>query len=399
MGFIRQLTGVRFFAAFWVLLYHYQPALATAGVLPPGVHDVLRVGSLGVDLFFTLSGFILTYTYLAKLGPALKARAAGHFLWLRLARIYPVHFVMLNIAGLAVIAAALTGESNAASKDWLTPWEYIKQLLLIQEWGPDPARGWNFIAWSLSMEWLAYLLFPLMALVLWRIKYRLPAWGLALGAFLCLTPLLVIGFRATNDISQDPYLTGGWNSSFRILTEFVAGGFVYLVVRKLSESNGPSRMVRRVSLILTWAVPVLIVVLSIGLGNVGSLQWPGLANEAPKFYVSIIPFLVIWIGALALSDTGPATFLSHRWVVLGGFISYSLYMVHIVWYGLWRQGMRLIGINGGPLYLLGVIALIVMAIVFAYLMWRFVEEPAREWLRKKVGAPVKPIEEASEGVR
>ena len=36
----------------------------------------------------------------------------------------------------------------------------------MQEWGPEPQRGWNFVAWSLSMEWLAYLIFPLLVLLL-----------------------------------------------------------------------------------------------------------------------------------------------------------------------------------------------------------------------------------------
>lgn len=389
--FIRQLTGVRFVAAFWVVLYHYQPALATAGVLVPLLHEVLRVGSLGVDLFFTLSGFILTHTYLTKLGPKVQAKSAGHFLWLRLARIYPVHFVMLNVAGLAVLAASLAGSGDARARDWLNPISYIKQLLLIQEWGPDPSRGWNFVAWSLSMEWLAYLFFPLVALILWRVKDRLSAPALAVIAFLCLSPLLWIGFTRTND----PFLTQGWASSIRVLSEFVAGAFVYLVVRKLTLGGTPSRQVQRGALVMSWSIPLIIVLISIGLGNVGSLQYPGLPNEAPRLYVIIVPFLVAWIGALALTQRGPTTFLSTRQLVLGGFISYSLYMVHLVWFGLWRTGMSVIGINGGPIYLLGVVGLIVMAVVLAYGMWRFVEEPAREWMRSKVGAKRVPVEEAA----
>ncbi|MGA9146439.1 MAG: acyltransferase [Candidatus Nanopelagicales bacterium] len=389
--FIRQLTGVRFVAAFWVVLYHYQPALATAGVLFPLLHEVLRVGSLGVDLFFTLSGFILTHTYLTKLGPKVQGKSAGHFLWLRLARIYPVHFVMLNVAGLAVLAASLAGSGDARDRDWLNPISYLKQLLLIQEWGPDPSRGWNFVAWSLSMEWLAYLFFPFVALILWRVKDRLSAPALAVVAFLCLSPLLWIGFTRTND----PFLTQGWASSIRVLTEFISGAFVYLVVRKLTLEGDPSRNVQRGALVLSWVVPLIIVVISIGLGNIGSLQFPGLPNEAPRLYVIIVPFLVAWIGALALTNRGPTSFLSTRQLVLGGFISYSLYMVHLVWFGLWRTGMSAVGITGGPLYLLGVIGLIVMAVALAYLMWRFVEEPAREWMRSKIGVKKVPFEEAA----
>jgi peptidoglycan/LPS O-acetylase OafA/YrhL len=389
--FISQLTGVRFIAAFWVLLYHYQPAFATAGLLVPVVHEFLRIGSLGVDLFFALSGFILTYTYLEKLGPAFKARGAGRFLWLRLARIYPVHLVMLNVAGLAAIAVSLVGAGDARERDWLNPISYLKQLFLVQEWGSEPDRGWNFVAWSLSMEWFAYLFFPFIALVLWRLRDRFPAPALAVCAFISLTPLLYIGISRDND----PFLTLGWASSVRVLTEFVAGAFVYLVVRRLKQDGGgkPSRRVSRVALILSWSVPLAIVIISVVLGRIPALEYPGLPNEAPRLYVIIIPFLIVWIGALALTDRGPAAFLSHRRLVLGGFISYSLYMIHLVWFSLWRAGMSAIGIDGGPLYVIGLVGLLVMAVVFAYGMWRFVEEPAREWLRSKIGVRVEPAGE------
>jgi len=70
-------------------------------------------------------------------------------------------------------------------------------------------------------------------------------------------------------------------------------------------------------------------------------------------------------------------------------------MTHTVWYGLWRAGMKVVHINGGPLYLLGVVGLILGAIVIAWLMWKFVEEPAREWMRRRSGERPKPVEEVA----
>lgn len=387
--FIRQLTGVRFLAAAWVMLYHFQPALAASGLLLPVMHEFLRLGSVGVDLFFALSGFILTHTYLTRLGGRLTWPGSLNFWWLRLARVYPVYFVMLNVAGLAALAQGIvTGEGR---RDWMTLPSYLKQVLMIQEWGPDPSRGWNFPAWSLSMEWLAYLFFPLLVLLLWRLRDRLGPWALAGVAFLCLTPLLYIGL--TRD--DDPFLTQGWASTIRIATEFTAGSVTYLAVRKWEDSTTAGRAAR----ILAWAVPVAILVIAVVMGRIPGLQWEGLPDEAPRGYVVIIPLLVLWLGSLALSNGPPSRFLSTHTMVLGGFISYSLYLIHIVWYGLWRAGMDVLGIESRPVFALSTLFLIASTVGLAYFMWRLVEEPAREWMRSKVGVRKVPTEEAGEQAR
>jgi peptidoglycan/LPS O-acetylase OafA/YrhL len=387
--FIRQLTGVRFLAAAWVMLYHYQPALAASGLLVPVLHEFLRLGSVGVDLFFALSGFILTHTYLTRLGPRLTGAGSLNFWWLRLARVYPVYFLMLNVAGLAALAeGVVTGEGR---RDWMTFPSYLKQVFMVQEWGPDPQRGWNFPAWSLSMEWLAYLFFPLLVLLLWRLRDRFGPWALAGLAFLALTPLLYIGL--TRD--DDPFLVQGWASTIRIATEFTAGSITYLAVRKWQDSPTAAKAARA----LAWIVPVAILVIAVVMGNIDALQWEGLPDEAPRGYVVIIPLLVLWLGALALSNGRPSRFLSTHTLVLGGFISYSLYLVHIVWYGLWRAGMSAVGIESGPLYLLSTLFLIAATVGLAYLMWHRVEEPAREWMRAKIGVRKVPTEEAGEQAR
>lgn len=400
--FIRQLTGIRFVAAAWVLLYHLQGPLNQLGLLVPVFSDVLRVGRLGVDLFFALSGFILTHTYLRRLGPGLGTRRTLDFWWLRLARIYPVHLVMLVIAGLAVVAQArVTGE--ALDRDWLTPWDFIKNLLLIQEWGPNPQRGWNFVAWSLSMEWLAYLLFPLLVLLLWQLHRRMPRWVLVVAWVVALAPLIAYGLSTT-----DPYYTDNWGSTYRILTEFTAGAITYLIIVRLLPGDAmdqpPSAKVERAASILAVVLPVLVVIGAVFLGSWGPAQAGelDLAGDVeplpPYFHLLLVPFLIAWIGALALSRRGLSRFLSTRALVLGGFISYSLYMTHLVWFGLWRAGMRAVGIDGGVLYAIAVVGLIAGALLLAWLMWRFVEEPAREKMRGWVGVRRTPTEEAGEDI-
>ncbi|CAB4852055.1 unannotated protein [freshwater metagenome] len=397
--FIGQLTGVRFVAAAWVMLYHFQVPLATIGLLVPVLHEFLRVGRLGVDLFFALSGFILTHTYLTKLGPDLSWRRTRHFWWLRLARIYPVHFVMLNVAGLAVLAQATFGGADAASRDWLNPVDYLKQTLLIHEWGPNPQRGWNFPAWSLSMEWLAYLVFPVLILMLFRFHERLSTRAICAIWGGVLIPLLWYGIG----YGGDPYYISGWGSTIRILTEFTAGALTYLVVLRHwnATANGPRPRVERLATTLSVALPIAIVALSVVLGHVGSLQWstsdlpdtPNASDLPPKWHLILVPLLIAWIGALALTSRGPSRVLSKSRLVLGGYISFSLYMTHTVWYGLWRAAANAAGIKGGAIYAIAVVGLLAGAVVIAWLMWRFVEEPAREWMRRRSGERPKPLEE------
>ena len=401
--FIRQLTGIRFIAAAWVVLYHLQGPLDTIGVLViPGVGDVLRVGRLGVDLFFALSGFILTHTYLRRMGPAIKARGALDFLWLRLARIYPVHLVMIVIAGGAVVAQAkVTGD--ALDRDWLNPIDLLKNILLVQEWGANPGRGWNFVAWSLSMEWLAYLLFPLLVLLLWVLYKRVSAPILAVLWLLAMSPIVFYGLSTT-----DSYYTNNWGSTYRILTEFTAGAITYLIVCRLLPGEAmqepAASRVERLATTLTVVLPVLVIIGAIILGNLPAAQPPQVSLDPdaeplpPYFHLLLVPLLIAWIGALALSRRGIARFLSSRALVLGGFISYSLYMTHLVWFGVWRAGMKAADITGGALYTIGFIGLVLGALVIAWLMWKLVEEPAREAMRGWSGARRKPTEEAGEAI-
>lgn len=394
--FIRQLTGIRFVAAFWVLLYHLQDPLDRIGVMDiPVLTEVIRVGRLGVDLFFALSGFIITHTYLTRMGSRLAMGAAAGFWWLRLARIYPVHFVMLNIAGIAVVAQAwITGVEK--DRPWLNVGDYLRNVLLIQEWGPHPDRGWNVVAWSLSMEWLAYLVFPLLVLVLYALHRRVPTWVLVVAWWLALAPLLWRG-----SLTIDPYYTDLWGSVIRVMTEFTAGAITYLIVLRLipKDASEPTPRVERIATIVSVLMPLLVVAGAVFLGRWTMAQSPLTLNDPdaeplpPYFHLWLVPPLIVWIGALALSRRGQARWLGTDTLILGGVVSYSLYMTHLVWFGVWRAGMNAVGIESGPVYAISVVLAIAGAFVIAWLMWRIVEEPCRRLMRRLVGVrPIAPEE-------
>src|SRR5262245_37766774 len=98
---LKPLTSLRFVAAFWVLLYHFKDHLG----FELGQFGLIADGYLGVDLFFTLSGFILAHVYLTEFEGGRFGYA--RFLQNRLARVYPMHLAALAaMIGLFVVASA-----------------------------------------------------------------------------------------------------------------------------------------------------------------------------------------------------------------------------------------------------------------------------------------------------
>jgi len=160
---IRPLTALRFFAAMWVVLFHYWPKL-DVGFTP----TLVEKGYLGVELFFTLSGFILCHVYLTAFWEG-RFRY-GDFLWNRLARVYPLHLATL----LGMIALGVgAGAAGFAVDAGILSWESLPaNVLLLQAWGLAPQAAFNHPSWSISAEWFAYLTFPVSAWVAWKLRSR-----------------------------------------------------------------------------------------------------------------------------------------------------------------------------------------------------------------------------------
>ena len=165
--YVPALTGIRALAALLVLGMH------TEQNVPAGLDSLLPFfarGYLGVDFFFVLSGFIITHVYFASLASPSRS-AVQIFLWHRLIRLYPVHITVL--AGLVAIVslAHAAGFTFNNPQEW--QWnELLWQLTLLHAWGVTASPGWNAPSWSISAEWFAYLLFPLLAPALVWVRER-----------------------------------------------------------------------------------------------------------------------------------------------------------------------------------------------------------------------------------
>lgn len=165
---IRSHTGLRGIAALLVVLYHlqfgaqYRLAIETATPL-------FSRSYLFVDLFFILSGFIISYTNDADRWPSRGRKGTARFYLARWIRIYPLHIFCLSYLLLAQVAITVLFAAAGRSHGALTPatlWDLLLQALLLQAWLPQGGGGWNIPSWSISAEICAYLCFPLLAGVL-----------------------------------------------------------------------------------------------------------------------------------------------------------------------------------------------------------------------------------------
>jgi peptidoglycan/LPS O-acetylase OafA/YrhL len=379
-GEIRALSGLRIVAALWVVMFHFRPLLQMAS---PPLYDhlkpILDCGAQGVDLFFILSGFVLTWNYLDRMGGSWSTKATLHFLWLRLARVWPLYLVTMHLAALWIIFTINVGDFPSPEAASLTAINYLRQLVMVQLWFQPffDFSSWDGPAWSISAEWLAYLLFGLLVLVIFRIDRATRARGLLLLAFAAsLAPVLLL-------LGSGGQFYTPWSWLPRIVLQFTAGALACAAVRKLRPTDRVRRGYGYASLVLIAVI-------------VGALYWldahpiPTIRDDFGLVDVLFMPLVVtLAVGA----GTLPAL-LSTRLMVYGGQVSFGLYMVHELVHTTWLWIMAQYQITMAPSLgsKLVYVGLIAVAMVLAVLLFHFVEEPARMWMRRMVGERRTPVE-------
>lgn len=205
---IRSHTGLRGVAALLVVAYHLQ---YVPGHLPlEDATAFFRRSYLMVDLFFVLSGFIIAYVYDINQSTVMTAVEIKTFLQRRFIRIYPLHFVVLVV--FVVYNLTMTAVFVAAGRPAPVSWSGHSmtmlgaQFLLLNAWMPGP-NGWNIPSWSISAEFVAYLLFPLMVLC----AAKRPRISFAIMA------ALVVAFYVFCSVDGSLDVTGGVGAPLRCL--------------------------------------------------------------------------------------------------------------------------------------------------------------------------------------
>ncbi len=142
---IEQLTFTRFIAAIAIVVFHFGKEVFPFNT--DNLSFIFRQANVGVSYFFVLSGFVMIIAYGQK-----DRISPGKFLKNRFARVYPVYFFSIII--LLVYRLLSTVELDKTG--------FTLNVLLVQSWVPGKALSFNYPGWSLAVEFLFYLSFPVL---------------------------------------------------------------------------------------------------------------------------------------------------------------------------------------------------------------------------------------------
>ena len=340
-GELKALTSVRGIAAWFVVFFHIRFALD----LPEPVLHLLAKGYLAVDFFFLLSGFVIWMTWGERIRTGGFASVPG-FLQRRVARVWPLHIVMLGFG----VAIALTLQFTGRGSDQF-PWHELPlHILLLQNWGFTPHLTWNDPAWSISCELAAYLLFPLLALAVdWR---RIASWGViaAIAALLGLLHMIFAGTGATA-LGQEITRLG----LIRCVLEFAAGTAIAALWLRWRES---------------WRTPALA---SFALALAFATGW---ALGLPETFAAPAVFGALLLG-LALTSARPGNPLEAAPIHYLGEISYATYLSHyLLWFAFKLAFVEDAHAVGWPL----VAGFLLIVLLASMALYHLVERPAQRWV-------------------
>jgi peptidoglycan/LPS O-acetylase OafA/YrhL len=307
---------------------------------------LFRPGWLAVDIFFMLSGYVITAVH-----RDLTLPGVGDFFIRRVFRIYPMHLAVLA----AIVALTVWSEGGFLAHGAYDRWRDLPIVALLL--GPYFIHGltWNIVSWSVAVELPCYLLFPLAIMPLRRLE--------TIG-----TAAILLA-AATIEWHVESAWVWGWPALARALAGFALG----MVLQQMSGLV-PRPGVRSASLVEVGAL--LGAVLAIASGHIRFVPLCGAA--------------LIW--ALGSEHGIVAGLLRARGCVWLGRISFSVYLLHPTLIGLafvWMPPARLpFGHQAqAVIWGAGVVALI---LAVATITFHGIEEPARRFgirLARRVARP------------
>lgn len=344
--------------------------------------SLIRNGWLFVDFFFVLSGFVIAENYCDRL--VMKAVSIWRFIWLRLARLYPLHLFMIFLfvateCGIAEVYEALGKAGREPFTDSRSLELLPENILLLQSLGISGVQSWNVPSWSISAEFWTYCLFALF--------FGAALWRRVLWFSLCLFvgPVTIFAIHGPTIALE---FDGG---ILRCLFGFGTGVL-------LSRLRWPQSVPQ--SICIYGEVPAVLLVLAF------VCYAPGLQMTLAAPLVFALTVIIFAKGA------GPLSRYLRSGVFLWlGALSYSIYMVHTYMHARFKNlGFVAEKLTDRVLFLdaektlfgtsiwigdLFVIVVLIATIALSYVTWRLIEKPGQAYLVNL--SKRQPVEAVSKG--
>ncbi|MGE2733861.1 acyltransferase family protein [Mycolicibacterium vaccae] len=349
MAFRPDIEGLRAVAVLFVLIWH-------AGV------PWLPGGFVGVDVFFVISGFLMT-SILHREQLATGRIKVMEFYARRARRLIPASLLTLAVTGLATLLVLPEtrwrdiGFDIAAAGGYVVNWQLADRAVdyLARDAAPSPVQHF----WSLSVEEQFYIVWPLLLVALaWVVlKTR--------GSANKLT-FITLAVIAAASLAWSIYLTDADPGPAYFVTttrlwELALGGLVAIAMPTMLK------MPRALAVTLAWAG--IAGIIATGLLLTTDVPFPGSVALIP----TVSTALVIAAGPAA-GSAGPVVLFANKPVQWIGGCSYSMYLWHwpvLVIGGYWlTQGLRDITLTEG-------VVLVALSVLPAWLSLRYVEDPVR----------------------
>ncbi len=370
------LDASRAFASLSVVLFHWRHFAYRRYSLPQDfvpehqpLYGILKLfydyGTLGVEYFFVLSGFIFFWLYRDSIEQ--RKMTLWRFFVQRFSRLYPLHLITL-----LAVATLQAVHDHRESLYFIYPYNdsyhFLLNLGFASSWGFEEGASFNAPIWSVSIEILLYFLFFLVAF------FRLGHWLFSLL-------ISIAAFTCWSVPPSSPYFQIYHLVIFKGIAYFFLGGAVYhLTLFASTRSRTLKQLVLLISIILwlgviidTYFIDLSSIILTTGLaGRIFLIGFPG--------YI-LFPATVCGLSLLEIAKGG-RFFQRIAWF---GNITYSSYLLHFplqlmfglaVSYGVLKSGFYM-----DPKYLALYFALLIPLSRITYVNF---ERPAQSTIRNRL---------------
>jgi peptidoglycan/LPS O-acetylase OafA/YrhL len=395
---IPALTGLRFFAAFFILFAHAVDWLAQFQDSEAGTPFTL-VALYGMPLFFVLSGFVIHYNYGKQFGTKPFARAMAEFGAARFARLFPLYFCFLLMAIIADEFVMETFNRPELAAKILAYYATLTQTWDYHVYDGRNIVSWLFpLSWSISTEVFFYLAYVPTVYVVLRIKGARSAFVTAVLfaaaitlLLLCslyeLTPILdfagahVRKYVGYADFQHSYYRWLFYFSPYARVFEFLMGcltAHLFIATRERPAAAW-ERHAAAMALVVALGLLVLVGMLYqdwIKMGEVNNY----IRHLALNFLCA--PAIAVVMFCACRYDNAFSRFLSLPLLVALGDTSYSIYIVHTWTLRMLNHPLMPFNWIWGIEAIFRVAFAIILTLIVAYATYRLIEVPSRIYLRR-----------------